>query len=279
MKICLQKWMPQHSVSRLVGKLASCRVGWLKNFFIRWFIKQYKVDMSEAKQSDYREYPNFNAFFTRPLKADARVFPDDVHQLACPVDGYVSELGPIRHDQLFQAKGHYFKLLDLLGGDEAMATQFYDGHFLTAYLSPKDYHRIHMPIAGQLQKMIHVPGDLFSVNPYTVTHVPSLFARNERVVCLFDTDLGPMVIILVGAVIVASIATVWHGVVTPPTSKTIQQWDYGHQNVLLNRGEEMGHFQLGSTAIVLFGKDRILWDSTLKAGDALKMGQGVALKI
>ncbi len=276
MKIWAQKLIPQHSLSRLVGKLASCRCTCLKNTFIRWFVKRYKVDMSEAAQEDYRVYETFNEFFTRPLKAGLRAMPEDPKMIACPVDGFVSELGDIKENQILQAKGHQYTLQDLLAGDESIAQRCVNGNFLTAYLSPKNYHRIHMPVTGRLQKMIHVPGDLFSVNPYTVMHVSSLFARNERVVCLFETEHGPMALILVGAVIVASIAMVWHGVVTPPSSTSIQQWDYGDKNVVLNRGDEMGRFLLGSTAIVLFGPNRVSWDTALSSDNPLKLGQTVA---
>ena len=278
MKIWVQKLIPQHGLSRLVGKLASCRCGWLKDAFIRWFIKQYKVDMSEAEQEDYRAYESFNEFFTRRLKAGARSIPEDPNIIVCPVDGFVSHLGRIKENQLLQAKGHQYTLQDLLVDDD-MARQFVNGNFLTAYLSPKDYHRIHMPVTGRLKKMIHVPGYLFSVNPYTVTQVPRLFARNERVVCFFETECGPMTLILVGAVIVASIATIWHGIVTPPTTSAIQQWDYGDQNIVLNRGDEMGRFLLGSTAIVLFGPERISWDSALSSNTPLKLGQSAAFPL
>ena len=278
MQIWAQKLVPQHLVSRLVGKLARCRVKWLKNFLIRIFIKHFKVDMLEAMSEDYRSYPHFNDFFTRPLRAGIRPQPEDPKAIACPVDGVVSELGTIQEQQIFQAKGHTYNLVSLLGGDHEMASQFHHGVFLTAYLSPKDYHRVHMPAAGTLQKMIHVPGALFSVNPYTVESVPNLFARNERVVCYFDSDHGPMAIIMVGAIIVASIATTWQGIVTPPTRALLQQWSYQNNPIHLNRGDEMGHFEVGSTAIVLFGKDAVQWAPELKATQTIRLGQAISKK-
>jgi len=281
MKIWMQQLIPQHSISQWLGKLANCRYAWLKNFLIRCFIRYYKVNMNEAEPSDYKAYPDFNAFFTRHLKADVRPLSEDPNVILSPADGFISELGHIEENQILQAKGHQYSVSDLLGGDKKLADAFINGEFLTAYLAPKNYHRVHMPISGRLLKMIHVPGDLFSVNSYTVTHVSGLFARNERVICLFETELGPMAVVLVGALIVASIATVWHGLVTPPRTGVLQkqEWNYTDKSVFLNRGEEMGRFQLGSTAIVLFGPDRISWDSNLKSNDALQMGQTIASRV
>ncbi len=279
MQIWCQRLIPQHFLSRLTGRLANCRVNWLKNFMIRWFIRRYGVNMEEAAPSDYTAYPDFNAFFTRPLRAGVRPMPEDPNAIVSPVDGFVSELGRIKNNQLLQAKGHHYDLGNLLGGDAAMAAHFTKGHFFTAYLSPKDYHRVHMPISGHLIKMIYVPGILFSVNPYTVSHIPSLFARNERMIALFETALGPMAVILVGAIIVASIATVWHGIVTPPIGSCIQQWDYADQTISFDRGEEMGHFQLGSTVILLFGANRLSWDLSLKSENSLQMGRLIGARV
>lgn len=262
-------------ISRFLGKLADSRIQWLKDFLIRHFIKHFDVDMSEAAQEDYQRYANFNEFFTRPLKAGARPMPEDVNVLACPVDGFISELGIIQDQQLFQAKGHTYELMALLGGDHEMVSNFRNGAFLTAYLSPRDYHRVHMPTSGILKKMIHVPGSLFSVNPQTVAGVPNLFARNERVVCYFESDCGPMAIILVGAIVVASIATTWQGIVTPPTKSLLQQWSYANNPIHLDRGAEMGHFDVGSTIILLFGKNAVQWGSGLKSGQVLRLGQAI----
>ena len=275
MQIWMQKLVPQHLVSRFVGKLARCRVKWLKNFLIRLFIQFYKVNMSEAVQEDYRCYTTFNEFFTRLLKPTLRSQPSDTAAIACPVDGFISELGQIQDQQLFQAKGHFYDLSNLLGGDHHKAMSFRNGVFFTAYLSPKDYHRVHMPASGTLKKMVHVPGALFSVNPYSVKHVPNLFARNERVICFFESEHGPMAVIMVGAINVASIGIKWHGLVTPPTSALIQQWHYEDNPIHLNRGDEMGYFELGSTAIVLFGKGAVQWASCLSANQAIQLGQPI----
>jgi len=278
-QILAQKLVPQHLISRLAGKLAQCRVTWLKDFLIRLFISHFKVDLSEAQQEDYRSYEHFNAFFTRRLKPGLRPMPDDPKAIACPVDGVISELGVIKEQQVFQAKGHHYDLTTLLGGHESLAKKFYHGAFFTAYLSPKDYHRVHMPVRGTLIKMIHVPGSLFSVNPHTVSGVPNLFARNERVVCYFETEQGPMAIIMVAAIIVAGIVTPWHGRITPPTRNKIQEWDYSDKPIQLNQGDEMGYFEVGSTAIVLFGENSIQWESSLNSGGCISLGQSIALTL
>ena len=276
MKIWLQKLIPQHTLSRLIGQLAQSRISWLKNLFIAWSIKKYQVNMDEAETKDYRDFLSFNDFFTRPLQQQARPMPTTADAIASPADGYVSELGHIKDQQVLQAKGHYYSLPALLGGDHQQAALFQNGVFFTAYLSPKDYHRVHMPFAGTLEKMVYVPGTLFSVNPETVNHLPGLFARNERVICYFHTtDLCPMAIILVGAVIVASIATVWHGTITPSTQTHLQQWSYCNNTITLNRGDEMGRFLLGSTVIVLFADrvPQVTWSSTLSPGTQLQLGK------
>ncbi|WP_394204344.1 archaetidylserine decarboxylase [Shewanella waksmanii] len=259
-KIALQYILPKHLVSRLVGKLAAAELGTITTSVITWFIKQYKIDMSEAARSEPSAYRSFNEFFTRELKPGIRpICPDDDY-IVHPVDGAVSQLGPIKEGRIFQAKGHEYSSLALLGDQAEDAKRFEDGDFATIYLAPKDYHRIHMPIKGTLSKMTYVPGELFSVNPLTAENVPGLFARNERVVAIFETEIGPMAMVLVGATIVASIETVWAGTVTPPTGKKVFTWDYptdGPNALTLDKGAEMGRFKLGSTVVMLFGKDAL----------------------
>ncbi|WP_295874266.1 archaetidylserine decarboxylase [uncultured Zhongshania sp.] len=272
--IILQYLLPQHLLSRLVGKLAETEIPWLKDLLIERFIKQYQVDMSEAADSDYRNYANFNAFFTRELKAGARPICDAEGDIACPADGAISQIGKITGGRIFQAKGQDYSLLALLGGDREMTAQFENGSFATVYLSPRDYHRVHMPLAGTLQSMSYIPGALFSVNTTTAENVQGLFARNERAVCLFDTEAGPMAVILVGAMIVAGIETVWDGQVAPPP-KGIKTTDYRQaaREIHLEKGAEMGRFKLGSTAIVLFAKDRAEWLETFQATTATRLGE------
>jgi phosphatidylserine decarboxylase len=267
--------MPQHLISRVVGRLANTQVAFIKNTFIRWFIGRYGVDMSQAVEPDYRRYATFNDFFTRGLKEGARPLCEEAGAVLCPADGAINEIGRIDAGRLLQAKGKSYSLLTLLGGDEEDARLFEGGHFATVYLSPKDYHRVHMPLTGRLSKMVYVPGQLFSVNDTTAQHVPELFARNERLVCLFDTDdAGPMAVILVGAVIVAGIETVWAGQIAPPP-KTAQATDYRSPlaPVTLAKGAEMGRFKLGSTAIVLFGPGAVQWEEHLSHCSAVTMGQ------
>ncbi len=257
-KIGMQYLMPKHLISRIVGKLAAAKLGWFTTFLIKRFIKQYKIDMTEAKYEDPAHFDSFNNFFTRELKDDLRTIASEVDIIAHPVDGAISQLGDIAQGRLIQAKGHNFSLQELLGGDEETALPFKDGKFATIYLAPKDYHRIHMPIDGILKQMIYVPGDLFSVNPLTAQNVPNLFARNERVVAIFDTELGPLAMVLVGATIVASIETVWSGTVTPPAGKKVTSWGYpndGENKIELKKGQEMGRFKLGSTVILAWPKD------------------------
>ncbi|MBU2886631.1 phosphatidylserine decarboxylase [Gilvimarinus agarilyticus] len=273
--IIMQYLTPQHLLSRLVGKLAECRLPGLKNLLIKLFAKRYNVDMSQAQIEQLNEYENFNHFFTRALKADARPIDADTNSIVFPADGSVSQLGDIQDGRIFQAKGQMYSTLELLGGSEALAAQFDQGKFATIYLSPRDYHRVHMPLGGKLRQMITVPGELFSVNEATAATVPRLFARNERVVCLFDTDAGPMALILVGAMIVAGIETVWAGTQAPLRRRvsTSHYGDAALSGVQLNKGEEMGRFKLGSTAIVLFGKDCVDWEAALEAGSATVMGE------
>jgi len=277
--IASQYLLPHHLLSRLIGCAAECRAGWFKNRLITWFARQYQVNMSEAQVEEPTAYPHFNDFFTRALKEGARPLDPTPGAVLCPADGAVSQLGKIEHGRIFQAKGHSFSLVELLGGDNERAAPFMGGEFATIYLSPKDYHRVHMPLAGTLKEMVYVPGRLFSVNQTTAENVPELFARNERVVCLFDTERGPMAVVLVGAMIVASIETVWAGLVTPPkrSLKTFRYDEAARAPVTLDKGAEMGRFKLGSTAIVLFGPKQVQWAAQLGAGSAVRMGQGLGL--
>lgn len=274
--ILAQYLAPQHLLSRLAGRLADATTPWLKNAMIRRFIRRYGVDMTEALLSGPDDYPTFNDFFTRELKAGVRpVDPNDA-VIVSPADGVVSAAGDITGDRLFQAKGRYFSLTALLGGDRILAECFKDGSFATVYLSPKDYHRVHMPLEGRLQAMIYVPGKLFSVNQVTSESIDNLFARNERAVCLFDTAAGPMAVILVGAMIVAGIDTVWAGRVAP-SSSGVSATDYGNQQpaVQIAKGGEMGRFRLGSTVIVLFGPGAVRWQDTLTENAHVNLGQAV----
>ena len=273
--ILSQYLLPHHLLSRLIGYAADCRAAWFKNRLIGWFAKQYQVDMSEAQIEDLNAFEHFNAFFTRALKPGARPLEQSPGAVLCPADGAVSQLGKIEHGRIFQAKGHSFSLVELLGGDSERATPFMGGTFATVYLSPKDYHRVHMPLTGTLREMVYVPGRLFSVNQSTAENVPELFARNERVVCLFDTERGPMAVVLVGAMIVASIETVWAGLVTPPkrSLKTFRYDEAARAPIVLDKGAELGRFKLGSTAIVLFGTDQVQWAQELVAGSPVQMGQ------
>lgn len=240
---------------------------------ISQIIKVYGVNMSEAKEQDINNFASFNHFFTRELKAEVRPLTTVANAIACPADGAVSQSGLIEQKKIFQAKGKSFSTIDLLGGYTETAKPFENGSFTTIYLSPKDYHRLHMPIKGTLTEMIHIPGRLFSVNAATANSVPGLFARNERVVCLFDTELGPMALVLVGAIFVSSIETTWHGVVTPPSIKSIRSWQYKEGAPVLEKGAEMGRFNMGSTIIVLFGKDKVRWESDFIAGKKVKLGE------
>ena len=273
--ILSQYLLPHHLLSRLIGCAAECRAGWFKNRLIGWFAKQYKVNMSEAQVEDLTAFAHFNDFFTRALKAGARPRDSTPGAILCPADGAVSQLGKIEQGRVFQAKGHSYSVIELLGGDTERAAAFMGGDFATIYLSPKDYHRVHMPLAGTLKEMVYVPGRLFAVNQTTAENVPELFARNERVVCLFDTERGPMAVVLVGAMIVASIETVWAGLVTPPkrSLKTVRYDEAARAPISLEKGAELGRFKLGSTAIVLFGPEQVQWANELAANSAVQMGQ------
>lgn len=272
-----QYLIPKQALTELAGRFASKNRGKLTTKVIQWFVNRYKVNMPEAANSNISSYATFNDFFTRPLKNGVRPLANV--SFVSPVDGAVSQLGAIQEHQIFQAKGHSYSTQALVGGDADLAELFKNGHFATIYLSPKDYHRIHMPCDGKLLRMIYVPGDLFSVNPTTARGVPGLFARNERVVCVFETTNGPMVLTLVGATIVGSMATVWAGIINPPRKKAVTEWTYQDQNIVLKKGDEMGRFLLGSTVV-------LLWPSLKQAGFAfnpswqatspVQMGQAMA---
>ncbi|HEX5372267.1 MAG: phosphatidylserine decarboxylase [Aquabacterium sp.] len=272
--VAMQYVLPKKALTQAAGALASLRGGAATTRFIAWFVKRYGVNMSEAANPDIASYPTFNEFFSRPLKAGAR--PLAQADLISPVDGAISQIGPIKKDQVFQAKGHAYSTTTLVGGDAQLAARFEDGHFATLYLSPKDYHRIHMPCDGKLTRMIYVPGDLFSVNPATARGVPGLFARNERVVCVFESAKGPFVLTLVGATIVGSMATVWHGVVNPPRSAQVREWRYDDQNIVFKQGDEMGRFLLGSTVVMLFPKGPLQFNAAWEPARAIRMGEAMA---
>lgn len=257
----------------LAGKLAGAQAGRLTTGIIRWFVGRYGVNMAEAANPDIASYKTFNEFFTRPLQENARPFAEA--DFLCPVDGAISQFGAIERDQIFQAKGHSYSTTALVGGDRKLGAQFENGSFATLYLSPRDYHRIHMPCDGKLLRMIYVPGALFSVNPTTARGVPGLFARNERVVCVFDTTNGPFVLTLVGATIVGSMATVWHGVINPPRPGVVRAWRYEEQNIMLKRGDEMGRFLLGSTVVMLFPKNTLAFNPAWQPAGAIRMGEAM----
>ena len=277
LKVLPQYVLPKRALTVYAGWRASRRWGERTTKLIGDFVAKYGVDMSEAADPDIAHYPSFNEFFTRALKPGAR--PLAVADLVCPVDGAVSQFGAIERDQIFQAKGHHYSTTALVGGDAALAAPFENGHFATVYLSPKDYHRIHMPCDGRLLRMIHVPGDLFSVNPTTARGVPGLFARNERVVCVFDSARGPFVLTLVGATIVGSMATVWHGVVNPPRRPALREWRYDDANVapvMLKQGDEMGRFLLGSTVVLLFPPGGLHFNPVWAPARPVRLGEAMA---
>jgi len=266
--------LPHHLISRTVLAVTRIRIPWLKNFLIRFVVKRYKVNLDEVQDPDFNHYVHFNEFFTRSLKESARPIAEGENVLCCPVDGAVSQLGDIADSTLFQAKGHDYSSKALLGGYDDIAEQFQTGKFATLYLSPRDYHRIHMPIDGVLQHMVYVPGRLYSVNPQTVRCIPGLFARNERVVTVFDTVVGPMAMVLVGAMNVGCIETVWQGVITPPHRQPVHRWVYkDHQGIKLAKGEEMGRFNMGSTVICLFANEKLQFDPAFAPEAAIRMGQ------
>ncbi len=266
--------LPKQALTRFAGWVAGRERGHRTTSIIRWFVRKYGVDMSEAADSNIAHYATFNEFFTRALKPGARPLADA--GLVCPVDGAISQFGAIAQDQIFQAKGHRYSTRALVGGDAELAARFDNGHFATLYLSPRDYHRIHMPCAGALRQMVYVPGELFSVNPATARGVPGLFARNERVVCVFDGPQGPFVLVLVGATIVGSMATVWHGTVNPPRGKAIRRWDYTEGAVSLEQGAEMGRFLLGSTVVMLFPQGPLAFNPAWAPTGAVRLGERMA---
>lgn len=279
--VLLQYVLPKQAITALAGKLANLKAGKLTTAVIGWFVKRYNVNMTEATEPNISTYKTFNDFFTRQLKADAR--PIAHADFICPVDGAISQLGNIQADQIFQAKGHSYSTRALLGGDKNLAKKFENGHFACLYLSPKDYHRIHMPCDGTLKNMTYVPGALFSVNPTTAQGVPGLFARNERVVCEFySAEHGSFIMVLVGATIVGSMATSWHdgenGIVNPPRTRNIRIWSYQDQNISLKQGDEMGKFLLGSTVVMLFEKDTLRFNEVLGAERTIKLGEIMATK-
>jgi len=272
-KVLPQYLLPKRAITSFGGHIASARAGGITTGIIRWFVGKYGVDMTEAANPDVGSYASFNEFFTRALKPGAR--PIAEADLVCPVDGAISQFGAIDRDQIFQAKGHSYSTTALVGGDATLAAQFQDGHFATIYLSPRDYHRIHMPCDGRLLRMVYVPGELFSVNPVTARGVPGLFARNERVVCVFDSPLGPFVLTLVGATIVGSMATVWQGVINPPRGP-VREWRYEDQDIRLKQGDEMGRFLLGSTVVLLFPKGPLQFNPAWAPAAAVRLGQRMA---
>jgi len=279
LSVFLQYLLPKQALTRFAGRIAGAEWGGATHALIRWFVGRYGVNMAEAANPDPASYASFNAFFTRALKPGVRPLANAA--LVCPVDGAISQLGRIERDQIFQAKGHHYSTQALVGGDAALAAEFEDGAFATLYLSPRDYHRIHMPVAATLRRMIHVPGDLFSVNPATAQGVPGLFARNERVVCVFDalhgegTSPRPFVLVLVGATIVGSMSTVWHGVVNPPRPGHVREWTYDEEQIRFERGQEMGSFLLGSTVVLLWPQDTMAFNPRWAPEQPVRLGEAM----
>jgi phosphatidylserine decarboxylase len=272
LKVLLQYVLPKRGLTTLAGRIARAERGLMTTRLIRWFARRYGVDMTEAGNSDMAAYKSFNEFFTRPLKAGIR--PLAAADFVCPVDGAISQFGAIDDHHILQAKGHRFTITELVGGDATLAAEFRHGSFANLYLSPKDYHRLHMPCDGRLTRMIYVPGALFSVNPTTARGVPNLFARNERVVCVFDSPVhGPFVMVLVGATIVGSMATVWHGVVNPTRTGKVSEWTYADQDIVLRQGEEMGRFLLGSTIVMLFRQGTIAFNEAWAPERTVRLGE------
>ena len=276
LKVLPQYLLPKQALTAFAGVVANAKAGGLTTRLIRWFVAKYGVNMAEAADSDVARYPSFNEFFTRPLRDGARPLADADY--LCPVDGAISQFGAIEGEQIFQAKGHRYSNIALVGGDRELAAKFHDGSFATLYLSPKDYHRIHMPCDARLLRMIYVPGALFSVNPTTARGVPGLFARNERVVCVFESVNGHFVLVLVGATIVGSMATVWHGVVNPPRIAGIREWNYDDKQVTLKKGAEMGRFLLGSTVVMLFAPNQLEFNRAWVPEGAVRMGGAMGMR-
>ena len=273
-KVLPQYVLPKRGLTAFAGRVASRDRGATTTRLVRWFVRKYGVEMGEAANPDIAAYASFNDFFTRALKPGAR--PLAQARFVCPVDGTISQFGRIESDQILQAKGHRYSTTALVGGDATLAARFRDGSFATLYLSPKDYHRIHMPCDGTLTRMIHVPGALFSVNPTTARGVPGLFARNERVVCVFDSpSAGVFVLTLVGATIVGSMATVWHGTVNAPRVRRVREWTYGDGAIALQQGDEMGRFMLGSTVVLLFPEPGLRFNPTWSPGRPIRLGEAM----
>jgi len=268
--VWFQHVLPQHALSRLVLRATRARARWFKNTLIRGFLRLYQIDMAEAVQTDPFSYGSFNEFFTRALAPGARTIAPGLREIACPADGMISEVGKIDGDRLLQAKGRHYTLAQLLGS-ESSARRFADGAFATIYLAPFNYHRVHMPLRGRLRETVYVPGRLFSVNAATASMVPRLFARNERVLTFFDTAFGEFALIMVGALNVGSIATVWAGDITPAARRVVTTLP--PQDVSLDKGEEFGRFNMGSTVILLFQENRVRWQEDLRAGATVKLGQ------
>ena len=272
-----QYLIPQHTLSLLMHRLTRCEKIWFKNLFIRFIIAKYKVNVAEAETAELSAYPSFNAFFTRQLRKGVRPIAEGENVICSPVDGVISQIGNIVEDNIVQAKRRDYSLLELLAGDETLVKQVEQVQFATIYLSPKDYHRIHMPLTGKLRQMSYIPGKLFSVSPRTARTVPDLFARNERVVTVFDTEQGILILVLVGAIFVGSMETVWQGQITPPYGKQIQHWHYqGEQALTIQKGDEMGRFNMGSTVIMLLPQQSQLFKQELGAGAAIQLGQSMS---
>ncbi|MDH4273505.1 MAG: archaetidylserine decarboxylase [Gammaproteobacteria bacterium] len=274
-KVIPQHFIPHHTLSGAMHWLTRIEATMFKNLFIKTFIRLYNVNMQEAQNPDPRSYKHFNEFFTRALQPNARPLAGGNNAVVSPVDGTVNQLGSIDGRRIFQAKGHHFDVIELLGGSYEFAAPFLGGQFATLYLSPRDYHRIHAPVRGVLHEMVYVPGRLFSVNDATTRLVPGLFARNERLVCLFNTEFGPMALVMVGAIFVSSMETVFEGVITPTREHAIRYWSYEESPHIFYKGQELGRFNMGSTVILLFGKG-VEWNPALTAGMPIKMGQLLA---
>lgn len=274
LRVLPQYFIPQHFISSLVYRITRCETPWFKNVLIKLFISVFDVDMSLANNPDPESYSSFNTFFTRELSAEVRPISLDEKTILSPVDGAISQVGGIDNDTIIQAKGKSYTLKDLLVEDD-LVTMFTGGTFATLYLSPKDYHRIHMPVSGQLKRMIYVPGKLFAVNSHTVRVVDSVFARNERVINIFNTDIGPMAMVLVGALNVGSMETVWAGQITPAKDRVIDDKQYSEGDVQLQQGQEMGRFNMGSTVILLFPKDVMQWSDEIVAEKTIIVGEGI----
>ena len=277
LRVLLQYLYPKQAMTAFAGKVANANAGGITTAIIRWFVGHYNVNMGEAAEPDIARYPTFNAFFTRALRPGARPLADA--EFICPVDGSISQFGAIDDDRIIQAKDHDYSTVALVGGDRDLAAHFQHGSFATLYLSPKDYHRVHMPCAGRLTRMIFVPGSFFSVNPVTARGVPELFSRNERVVCVFETERGRFVLAFVGATIVGSIETVWHGVVNPPGAREVKEWQYRPQDWVFGKGDEMGRFLLGSTVVLLFPKERLRFNPGWAPERTVRLGEMMATTI